>query len=237
MPSTLLARWVWRAARSWSRAGTRSGWKIQITTRELRLKSGVTWDFLLPALLCHWPVCPPVCSDRGIFFYLMRRNAHLSRRSIHPNLKSTVYCNAIAFGGVEEWDFAWRMFKSATLASEASRLRHAMACTKVPWLLNRCVSPFMVLLLSHHDIRVNGRTLVRWTWLVSAARECPNISQHLSQLAEANDIFLFLSFAIYSRQSYKHTSDNIQSVTEILRTCECVCVCGFERVHVFQWSW
>lgn len=56
---------------------------------------------------------------------------------IHPNLKSTVYCSAIAFGGVEEWDFAWRMFKSATLASEASRLRAAMACTKAPWLLNR----------------------------------------------------------------------------------------------------
>lgn len=58
---------------------------------------------------------------------------------IHPNLKSTVYCAAIAFGGVEEWDFAWRMFKNATLASEASRLRSAMACTKVPWLLNRYV--------------------------------------------------------------------------------------------------
>ncbi|KAK9543072.1 hypothetical protein VZT92_000881 [Zoarces viviparus] len=56
---------------------------------------------------------------------------------IHPNLKSTVYCSAIAFGGVEEWDFAWRMFKNATLASEASRLRSAMACAKVPWLLNR----------------------------------------------------------------------------------------------------
>lgn len=60
-----------------------------------------------------------------------------SQNLIHPNLKSTVYCNAIAFGGVEEWDFAWRMFKNATLASEASRLRSAMACTKVPWLLNR----------------------------------------------------------------------------------------------------
>lgn len=58
---------------------------------------------------------------------------------IHPNLKSTVYCSAIAFGGVEEWDFAWRMFKMATSASEASRLRSAMACTKVPWLLNRYV--------------------------------------------------------------------------------------------------
>uniref|UniRef100_A0A8C5D581 Aminopeptidase n=1 Tax=Gouania willdenowi TaxID=441366 RepID=A0A8C5D581_GOUWI len=56
---------------------------------------------------------------------------------IHPNLKSTVYCTAIAFGGAEEWNFAWRMFKNSTLASEASRLRSAMACTKLPWLLNR----------------------------------------------------------------------------------------------------
>lgn len=56
---------------------------------------------------------------------------------IHPNLKSTVYCAAIAFGGAEEWDFAWERFKNASLASEASRLRSAMACTKAPWLLNR----------------------------------------------------------------------------------------------------
>uniref|UniRef100_A0A4W6G5D0 Aminopeptidase n=1 Tax=Lates calcarifer TaxID=8187 RepID=A0A4W6G5D0_LATCA len=56
---------------------------------------------------------------------------------IHPNLKSTVYCSAIAFGGTEEWDFAWMKFKNTTVASEASRLRAAMACTKTPWLLNR----------------------------------------------------------------------------------------------------
>ncbi|KAE8297384.1 Aminopeptidase N [Larimichthys crocea] len=56
---------------------------------------------------------------------------------IHANLKGTVYCHAIAIGGVEEWDFAWKMFKNATLASEASRLRSAMACAKAPWLLNR----------------------------------------------------------------------------------------------------
>uniref|UniRef100_A0A3B4FR55 Aminopeptidase N-like n=1 Tax=Pundamilia nyererei TaxID=303518 RepID=A0A3B4FR55_9CICH len=60
-----------------------------------------------------------------------------SRNPIHPNLKSTVYCYAIAFGGVAEWDFAWNMFKNATLASEASRLRSALACSKIPWLLNR----------------------------------------------------------------------------------------------------
>ncbi|KAF3686902.1 Aminopeptidase N [Channa argus] len=43
---------------------------------------------------------------------------------IQSNLKSTVYCSAVAFGGVEEWEFAWAMFKKATLASEASRLRY-----------------------------------------------------------------------------------------------------------------
>uniref|UniRef100_A0A7N6AGR5 Aminopeptidase n=1 Tax=Anabas testudineus TaxID=64144 RepID=A0A7N6AGR5_ANATE len=60
-----------------------------------------------------------------------------NQNPIHPNLKGTVYCRAIAFGGVEEWEFAWEMFKNATLASEAARLRSALACTKAPWLLNR----------------------------------------------------------------------------------------------------
>uniref|UniRef100_A0A3P9A9K8 Aminopeptidase n=1 Tax=Esox lucius TaxID=8010 RepID=A0A3P9A9K8_ESOLU len=63
------------------------------------------------------------------------RNPH--RNPIHPNLKSTVYCNAIAAGGVEEWDFAWMMLKNATVATEAAKLRGALACTKAPWLLNR----------------------------------------------------------------------------------------------------
>ncbi|XP_017334522.1 aminopeptidase N [Ictalurus punctatus] len=56
---------------------------------------------------------------------------------IHPNLRSTVYCNAIAAGGVEEWDFCWKMFKKATVAAEAVKLRSALSCTKQPWLLNR----------------------------------------------------------------------------------------------------
>ncbi|XP_070763201.1 aminopeptidase N-like [Enoplosus armatus] len=56
---------------------------------------------------------------------------------IHPNLRSTVYCNAISAGGAKEWEFAWSHFKNATIASEAEKLRSALACTKQPWLLNR----------------------------------------------------------------------------------------------------
>ncbi|KAM9409836.1 aminopeptidase Ey-like isoform 2-T2 [Pholidichthys leucotaenia] len=60
-----------------------------------------------------------------------------SDNKINPNLKSTVYCSAIAEGGEEEWDFAWGMYKNATLASEANKLMSALSCTRQPWLLSR----------------------------------------------------------------------------------------------------
>uniref|UniRef100_A0A672FXT9 Aminopeptidase n=1 Tax=Salarias fasciatus TaxID=181472 RepID=A0A672FXT9_SALFA len=68
-----------------------------------------------------------------------------TNNKIVPNLKSTVYCNAIASGGQKEWDFAWTMFQTTTVASEAEKLRRALACTTQPWLLNRylqyCLDP------------------------------------------------------------------------------------------------
>lgn len=56
---------------------------------------------------------------------------------IQPNLRLTVYCNAIAAGGEAEWDFAWEQFQSTSIAIEADKLRAALACATKPWLLNR----------------------------------------------------------------------------------------------------
>ncbi|CAM4517877.1 unnamed protein product [Leuciscus chuanchicus] len=69
------------------------------------------------------------------WFKRWMQNHHVN--VIHPNLRSTVYCDAIAAGGAEEWNFGWQMFQKATVAAEAVKLRSALACTKVPWLLNR----------------------------------------------------------------------------------------------------
>lgn len=63
-----------------------------------------------------------------------------NNNTIHPNLRSTVYCNAIAFGGEEEWNFAWEQFRNATLVNEADKLRSALACSKDVWILNRYLS-------------------------------------------------------------------------------------------------
>ncbi|XP_040893570.1 aminopeptidase N-like [Toxotes jaculatrix] len=56
---------------------------------------------------------------------------------IHPNLRSVIYCQAVAFGGQAEWEFAWKRYQSSSDTSEKDQLRAALSCTKKIWLLNR----------------------------------------------------------------------------------------------------
>ncbi|CAL8262791.1 unnamed protein product [Merluccius merluccius] len=59
---------------------------------------------------------------------------------IHANLRSVVYCSAVAAGGAKEWEFGWSQFKNATLASEASKLMSALTCTRDKKLLEKFLS-------------------------------------------------------------------------------------------------
>jgi len=56
---------------------------------------------------------------------------------VDVNMKSITYCNAVANGGEEEWNFAWQRYEKSNVASEKAILLSAMACTKEVWLLNR----------------------------------------------------------------------------------------------------
>ncbi|KAM8973866.1 aminopeptidase N-like isoform 2-T2 [Pelodytes ibericus] len=56
---------------------------------------------------------------------------------IHPNLRSTIYCSAVAQGGEAEWNFIWEKFAASDNAQESDKLRAALACSKEPWILNR----------------------------------------------------------------------------------------------------
>ncbi|XP_077452089.1 alanyl (membrane) aminopeptidase-like b [Stigmatopora argus] len=57
--------------------------------------------------------------------------------SIHQNLRSVIYCQAVAAGGENEWEFAWKKFLETTKISEKDQLRKALSCTKKIWLLSR----------------------------------------------------------------------------------------------------
>ncbi|XP_008409971.1 alanyl (membrane) aminopeptidase-like b isoform X1 [Poecilia reticulata] len=60
--------------------------------------------------------------------------------TIHTNLRSVIYCQAVAAGDKKEWEFAWEKFLSSTDTSEKDQLRKALSCTKKTWLLNRYLS-------------------------------------------------------------------------------------------------
>uniref|UniRef100_A0A3Q2DMM8 Aminopeptidase n=1 Tax=Cyprinodon variegatus TaxID=28743 RepID=A0A3Q2DMM8_CYPVA len=57
--------------------------------------------------------------------------------SIHPNLRSTIYCQAVAAGEQKEWEFAFEKFQDSFDSSEREQLRRALSCTKQTWLLSR----------------------------------------------------------------------------------------------------
>lgn len=77
----------------------------------------------------------PECLDMAkSFFHFWMTNG---TNRIHPNLRSDIYCQAIAAGGQEEWEFAWDKMQTSTDTSEKEQLRKALTCTKKIWLLNR----------------------------------------------------------------------------------------------------
>ncbi|KAK2841821.1 hypothetical protein Q5P01_012021 [Channa striata] len=77
----------------------------------------------------------PQCVEMATKMFGFWMNNHTN--IIHPNLRSVIYCQAIAAGGKEEWEFAWKTFQNSTDTSEKEQLRRAMSCTKKIWLLNR----------------------------------------------------------------------------------------------------
>nr|XP_045582294.1 aminopeptidase N-like isoform X1 [Procambarus clarkii] len=56
---------------------------------------------------------------------------------ISPNLRSTVYCTAVAAGGQSEWNFTWAQYLASSITSERQKLLDALGCSKQIWLLTR----------------------------------------------------------------------------------------------------
>ncbi|XP_078801450.1 aminopeptidase Ey-like isoform X2 [Oryzias latipes] len=59
-------------------------------------------------------------------------------------MKNSTTNNAMAAGGVEEWDFMWSIYRKND-TSDPDNLIYALSCTRQPWLINRyleyCLDP------------------------------------------------------------------------------------------------
>ncbi|XP_076848307.1 alanyl (membrane) aminopeptidase-like b [Brachyhypopomus gauderio] len=88
----------------------------------------------------------PDCTEMAISLFKEWRNG-INR--IPGNLKSIIYCNAIAAGDEDDWEFAWEQYENATISTEKDKLRYGLSCTKKVWLLNR----YLEYTLDHNKIR------------------------------------------------------------------------------------
>nr|XP_025963802.1 aminopeptidase N [Dromaius novaehollandiae] len=69
--------------------------------------------------------------------YLDAWQRNVSNNPIPPNLRTSIYCSAVATGNETTWDFIWERFRAASVVSEADKLRSALTCSTTPWILNR----------------------------------------------------------------------------------------------------
>ncbi|XP_052836414.1 aminopeptidase N isoform X4 [Drosophila gunungcola] len=59
------------------------------------------------------------------------------KNPIKPNLKSVIYCTALAEGSSAEWYFAYKQYMKTTSASEKEEILTSLGCTTKPWLLSK----------------------------------------------------------------------------------------------------
>ncbi|KAK8734043.1 hypothetical protein OTU49_017450, partial [Cherax quadricarinatus] len=77
------------------------------------------------------------CVNNSVSLYQKWMQNPTDHSIVSPNLKSTVYCTAIAAGGEKEWNFGWNQYLASNVGSEKSLLLYALGCTKKVWILSR----------------------------------------------------------------------------------------------------
>lgn len=79
-------------------------------------------------------LCRPSLSARGIF------NDVVDHFRINADLRPSIYCTAIKYGGQAEWDFAWKQSHNVSSAQHRDDILSALGCSREPWILIRYLS-------------------------------------------------------------------------------------------------
>ncbi|XP_018019814.1 aminopeptidase N [Hyalella azteca] len=77
------------------------------------------------------------CVMRSVQLYSQWMASPDDQTLISANLRSTVYCTAIAHGGEAEWNFAWEQYLATNVAREEERIRYALSCSREVWILSK----------------------------------------------------------------------------------------------------
>lgn len=77
------------------------------------------------------------CVDNSVKLFNQWMQNPSNESIVSPNLRSTVYCTAVAAGDIQQWQFAWNQYLTSNVGSEKATLLTALGCTKQIWILLR----------------------------------------------------------------------------------------------------
>ncbi|KAE9538907.1 hypothetical protein AGLY_005489 [Aphis glycines] len=79
------------------------------------------------------------CTEQALdLFSRWMKTTDPDKNNILPReLKPVIYCQAIKYGGVDEWDFLWERYQRSNVGSEKAKLLSALGCSSETWLLNK----------------------------------------------------------------------------------------------------
>ncbi|XP_069952144.1 aminopeptidase N isoform X2 [Cherax quadricarinatus] len=77
------------------------------------------------------------CVNNSVSLYQKWMENPSNRSIVSPNLKSIVYCTAIAAGDEEEWNFGWNQYLNSNVGSDKEVILSSLGCSKKIWILSR----------------------------------------------------------------------------------------------------
>ncbi|KAF2365598.1 Peptidase M1 membrane alanine aminopeptidase N-terminal [Trinorchestia longiramus] len=76
------------------------------------------------------------CVDRAVNLFGQWMNGTANKSIVSTNLKSSVYCAAVAQGSEAEWNFLWKEYMASNVASEKKTMMSSLGCSKELWILS-----------------------------------------------------------------------------------------------------
>jgi len=106
-------------------------------TVELEGYEDIRFKNLVIAEACRHRVQDCIDQALTLFKQWMQTEKPDSNNILPRELKTIIYCQAIKFGGVDEWDFLWERYQRSNVASEKAKILSALGCSSETWILNR----------------------------------------------------------------------------------------------------
>ncbi|XP_015378503.1 PREDICTED: aminopeptidase N-like, partial [Diuraphis noxia] len=111
--------------------------KFQDMTVELNGFEEIVFKNLVTSHACYYKIENCTKQPLDLFRKWMKITDPDNDNILPKELKSVIYCQAMKYGGEDEWNFLWERYQRSNSNSEKDDMLVGLGCSSETWLLNR----------------------------------------------------------------------------------------------------